>query len=161
MWCIGLCTSLCTTVAFDFSKDSKTRGNKHKLNQNHWKYNLRKHFFTNRIVARWNSLPGHVVDVSRPIYSVSIYLRIVWTIIGTCKILWFWVWINRNWKPQFRVITLTKVYTYTLLRCGYRGLKFATVRKALTWLVDLHLCGCEIRYTPLRLPESFWILFVL
>ena len=49
----------CTTVAVDLNKDSKLRGNKHKLNQNHCKYNLRIHFFTNRIVANWNSLSGY------------------------------------------------------------------------------------------------------
>ena len=58
---INLKNDACTTVALDFSKDSKTRGNKHKLNQKHCKY---KHFFTNRIVAIWNSLPGHVVDAN-------------------------------------------------------------------------------------------------
>ena len=40
-----------TTVALDFSKDSKTRGYKYKLNQNHCKYDLRKHFCTNKIVG--------------------------------------------------------------------------------------------------------------
>ena len=59
----------CTTVTLDFSKDSETRGNKHKLNQNHCKYNLRKHFFTIRIFVIWNSLPGHVVDAN----SINIF----------------------------------------------------------------------------------------
>ena len=66
---INLKYDACTTVALDFSKDSNTRGNKHKLNQNHHKYNLRKHFFTNRIVAIWNSLPGDVVDAN----SINIF----------------------------------------------------------------------------------------
>ena len=42
---------------------------KYKLIQNHCKYNLRKHFFTNRIVAIWNSLPSHVVDAD----SINIF----------------------------------------------------------------------------------------
>ena len=56
-------------VALDFSKDSKTRGDKSELNQNHCKYNLCKHFFTNGIVAIWNSLPGFVVDAN----SINIF----------------------------------------------------------------------------------------
>ena len=108
---INLKYDACYTVALDlndFNKDSKTRGNKHKLNQNPCKYNLRKHFFTNRIVAIWNSLPGHVV-----VQIVSIYLRIVCIIVGACKLLCMVLsrveWI---WKLQFRVTTLIKsVYT--------------------------------------------------
>ena len=59
---INLKYDACTTVALGFNKDSKTRGNKNKLIQDYCKCNLRKHFFTNRIVAIWNSLTGHVVD---------------------------------------------------------------------------------------------------
>jgi len=36
--------------------------NKCKLRQSHCKYDIRRHFFTYRIVAIWNSLPGYVVD---------------------------------------------------------------------------------------------------
>lgn len=39
-----------------------TRGNKYKLYQSYVKYDLRKHFFTNRVVSLWNSLPNNVVD---------------------------------------------------------------------------------------------------
>jgi len=45
--------------------DVATRGNKYKLYQSSVKYDLRKHFFTNRVVSlrnRWNSLPNVVVD---------------------------------------------------------------------------------------------------
>ena len=56
-----------STVALDFSKDSITQGNKHKLNQNHCI--LRKHFFTSKIVAIWNSLPGYVLDAN----SINIF----------------------------------------------------------------------------------------
>jgi ribonucleases P/MRP protein subunit RPP40 len=58
-----------TTVALETCKDSKTRGNRHKLNLNHCHYDLRKHFFTNRVVAIWNSLPDNVVDVN----SINIF----------------------------------------------------------------------------------------
>ena len=50
-----------TTVALKIIKGSVTGGNKYKLKYNHCKYDLRKHIFSNRIVAIWNSLPN-VVD---------------------------------------------------------------------------------------------------
>ena len=40
---------------------SITRGNKLKLVPQHCKYDLRKHYFTNRVVSIWNSLPNDVV----------------------------------------------------------------------------------------------------
>jgi len=42
--------------------DVATRGNKYKLHQSSIKYDLRKHFFTNRVVSLWNSLTSGVVD---------------------------------------------------------------------------------------------------
>jgi len=42
--------------------DVDTRGNKYKLYQRSVKYDLRKHFFTNRVVSLWNTLPNGVVD---------------------------------------------------------------------------------------------------
>ena len=41
--------------------DSTTRGNMFKLNKGRAKYDLRKCYFTNRVVNAWNSLPDHVV----------------------------------------------------------------------------------------------------
>ena len=41
--------------------DSTTRGNMFKLNKGRAKYDLRKFYFTNRVVNAWNSLPDHVV----------------------------------------------------------------------------------------------------
>ena len=38
-----------------------TRGNIFKLNHVVFKYDLRKYFFTNRIVILWNDLPVYVV----------------------------------------------------------------------------------------------------
>jgi len=58
-----------TTVTFDLVGNSVTRGNKYKLRQSHCKYDLRKQFFTNRIVAIWNSLPDYVVDA----HSVNVF----------------------------------------------------------------------------------------
>jgi len=42
--------------------DVATRCNKYKLYQCSVKYDLRKHFFTNRVVSLWNSLPNVVED---------------------------------------------------------------------------------------------------
>lgn len=40
---------------------TNTRGNSCRLYQGHTKYDLRKHFFTNRVIGIWNSLPDYVV----------------------------------------------------------------------------------------------------
>ena len=40
----------------------QTRGNRYKLFQKQVVYDLRKYFFTNRIIALWNSLPDQVVS---------------------------------------------------------------------------------------------------
>ena len=41
---------------------SNTRGNKFKMQLTHIHYNLRKHFFSNRIIDVWNSLPNDIVS---------------------------------------------------------------------------------------------------
>ena len=42
-------------------RDSKTRGHKHKLVVQHSRVDARQHFFCNRVVSVWNSLPEYVV----------------------------------------------------------------------------------------------------
>jgi len=58
-----------TTITLDFVGNSLTNGNKYKPRQSHCKYDLRRHLFTNRIVAIWNSLPDYVVDA----HSVNLF----------------------------------------------------------------------------------------
>ena len=47
----------------DTVQASVTRGNYFKLVPQHCKNDLRKHYFTNRVVPIWNSLPNDVVMV--------------------------------------------------------------------------------------------------
>ena len=41
-----------------------TRGNPYKMYKRQVKTRLRQHFFTERVIDIWNSLPGHVVEAS-------------------------------------------------------------------------------------------------
>jgi len=41
-----------------------TRRNMYKIQQSHSHYDLRKHFFTNRIINIWNSLPNNIVTAT-------------------------------------------------------------------------------------------------
>ena len=51
-----------TTVSFIPNSDTITRGNRFKLYQGQVKYDLRKYFFSNRIIRIWNSLPDSIVN---------------------------------------------------------------------------------------------------
>ena len=52
-----------TVVPLELTESIRTRGNKYKLIKKQVKYDLRKFYFTNRVVDVWNSLPDYVVDV--------------------------------------------------------------------------------------------------
>ena len=47
---------------FNFASSSRTRGHNFKIRHQYVNLNLRKHFFTARVVDDWNSLPSHVVN---------------------------------------------------------------------------------------------------
>ena len=45
----------------NLSTDSRTRGHGLKLNKTHFRREMRKHSFYNRVINKWNSLPAYVV----------------------------------------------------------------------------------------------------
>jgi len=47
-----------------YHSDFITRGNRYKLSNHRFHYDLRKYYFSARIVNIWYSLPNHVVDVN-------------------------------------------------------------------------------------------------
>jgi len=47
------------------SDTHKTRGNDLRLQKSHLKYDMRKFYFTNRVVDQWNSLPNWVVTANK------------------------------------------------------------------------------------------------
>jgi hypothetical protein len=52
---------VCTAPLFKFSNFQGTRGNDYKTETTRTHFDLRKYYFTNRIVNIWNSLPNDIV----------------------------------------------------------------------------------------------------
>ena len=50
------------SILFKLSVDTKVRGHTYKLVKNSFRLDVRKHFFSNRLVDAWNELPQYVVD---------------------------------------------------------------------------------------------------
>ena len=48
---------------FDFNFDTRTRGHSLKLLKHHSAQSIRSHFFSERVINRWNRLPSDVVTV--------------------------------------------------------------------------------------------------
>ena len=69
-----------------------------KLNKGRAKYDLRKFYFTNRVVNAWNSLPDHVV-LSETTNTFKSRLGKFWQ--HQDMIYDFQAELHRNWKSQF------------------------------------------------------------
>jgi len=52
------------TPTLIISNTHKTRGNDLRLQKSRLKYDMRKFYFTNRVVDQWNSLPNWVVTAN-------------------------------------------------------------------------------------------------
>jgi hypothetical protein len=77
-------------ISISFHSGLATRGNVFKLKHGVFKYDLRKYFFTNRIVNLWNDLPDYVV-MAKSTNSFKGRLDKFW---GSQEILY-------NWESEF------------------------------------------------------------
>ena len=50
------------SLFFKLSGYSKVRGHTYKIVKNSFRLNVRKNFFSNRVLNAWNKLPQYVVD---------------------------------------------------------------------------------------------------
>ena len=50
------------SLFFKLSGNSKVRGHTYKIVKNSFRLNVRKNFFSNRVLDAWNELPQYVVD---------------------------------------------------------------------------------------------------
>ena len=57
-------TDACIKFNFVDREVNRTRGNKLKIFQGHVQYNLRKYFFSNRVIQIWNSLPDFIIEAN-------------------------------------------------------------------------------------------------
>ncbi len=62
---------------FEIDENSRTRGHKYKLKKKRSRLNIRKCFFTNRVVDTWNCLPEKVVE-SKDVRQFESRLDKVW-----------------------------------------------------------------------------------
>ena len=61
-------TSLGPDQLFTYDLSQRTRGHNFKLKKVHCRLDCRKHFFANRVIGLWNSLPDEIVN-STSLYS--------------------------------------------------------------------------------------------
>ena len=73
-------TNVNSGTAFTFNTGQPTRGQPFKLTKSRYNLELRKHFFTNRVINQWNSLPSDVV-CTPSVNSFKSKLDIYWNLI--------------------------------------------------------------------------------
>jgi len=61
-----------SSLQFNMSNVSITRGNEFKMQLTHIHYNSRKHIFVSRVMDVWNSLPNEVVSADSKNYLVLV-----------------------------------------------------------------------------------------
>jgi len=71
-----------SAIQFKMSNISTTWGNQFKMHLTQIHYNTRKQFFSNIIIAVWNSWPNKVIP-----QILLTYLRIIWISFGLIRIL--------------------------------------------------------------------------
>ena len=59
------------------NSDLRTRGHSYKLAKNRSRLDLRKHFFSQRVVNKWNSLPSYVVEASSVNVFKNMYDKVI------------------------------------------------------------------------------------
>jgi len=62
------------TVDFNLSIVFNTRDNIYTMQLTHMHYNLCKQFFTNRIIAVWNSLPNIIINAEQCFFSFDLFI---------------------------------------------------------------------------------------
>jgi len=62
---LGLVVNITLTLTSPPRTGYQTRGHSLKIAKQRTRLDLRKHFFSQRVVNEWNNLPQHVIEASR------------------------------------------------------------------------------------------------